>query len=162
MGHAAMHLALPAAARPQNLMVLFGSAKMASRQILADLVRVDVKSGRKLDVADVIAAEIDVHQPGNEFVFLGVPVKLHALHERGGAVANPNDRHADFAHRVMSLDVAGQVVFRAGWTLVEVAGARSRSHSPTRSHDVRRVCSVRTRARARCADRYAFRPTTYR
>ena len=32
------------------------------RQVLADLVGVDVERRRELDVADVIAAEIDVHE----------------------------------------------------------------------------------------------------
>ena len=51
-----------------NLMVLFGPAKMASLRSLPDLVGVDVERRRELDVADVIAAEVDVHQTGNELV----------------------------------------------------------------------------------------------
>ena len=31
-------------------------------EILADLLRVDVEGGDELDVADVVAAEVDVHQ----------------------------------------------------------------------------------------------------
>ena len=31
-------------------------------EVLADLVRVDVERGRELDVADVVAAEVDVHE----------------------------------------------------------------------------------------------------
>ena len=34
------------------------------REVLADLVRVDVERGDEVDVAHVVAAEVDVHQPG--------------------------------------------------------------------------------------------------
>ena len=37
-------------------------------EVLADLVGVDVEGGGELDVADVVAAEIDVHQAGDELV----------------------------------------------------------------------------------------------
>jgi hypothetical protein len=33
-------------------------------EVLADLVLVDVEGGDELDVADVVAAEVDVHEPG--------------------------------------------------------------------------------------------------
>jgi len=36
---------------------------MASGQVLADLVLVDVEGGHELDVADVVAAQVDVHEP---------------------------------------------------------------------------------------------------
>jgi len=42
-------------------------------EILADLGSVDVEGGRELDVADVVAAEIDVHQAGHLLGRLGVP-----------------------------------------------------------------------------------------
>ena len=34
-------------------------------QVLADLVGVDVECGRELDVTDVVAAEVHVHEPGD-------------------------------------------------------------------------------------------------
>ena len=37
-------------------------------EVLADLARDDVEGGRELDVADVVAAEVDVHEPGDELV----------------------------------------------------------------------------------------------
>jgi hypothetical protein len=37
-------------------------------EVLADLVLVDVEGGHELDVADVVAAEVDVHQAGDEVV----------------------------------------------------------------------------------------------
>ena len=36
--------------------------------VAADLAGVDVEGGGDLDVADVIAAELDVHQPGDRLV----------------------------------------------------------------------------------------------
>ena len=66
-------------------------------QVLADLVLVDVEGGHELDVADVVAAEVDVHQPGDEVVLLGVLVVVAALDEAARAVADADDRDADLA-----------------------------------------------------------------
>ena len=41
-------------------------------EVLADLLRVDVERGRELDVADVVAAEVDVHEAGDLLVGVGV------------------------------------------------------------------------------------------
>ena len=38
-------------------------------EVLADLALDDVEGGDELDVADVVAAEVDVHQAGDEVVF---------------------------------------------------------------------------------------------
>ena len=65
------------------------------REVLADLVGVDVEGGHELDVADVVAAEVDVHQARDELVVGGVAVVVDALHERGGAVADADDGDAD-------------------------------------------------------------------
>src|SRR6185295_5439523 len=66
-------------------------------QVLADLVLVDVEGGDELDVADVVAAQVDVHQPGDEVVLLGVLVVVPALDEAARAVAHADDRDADLA-----------------------------------------------------------------
>ena len=63
-------------------------------EVLADLVRVDVERGAELDVADVVAAQVHVHEAGHGLVGVGVLVVLDALDERGGAVADADDRHA--------------------------------------------------------------------
>ena len=55
----------------------------------------DVECGDELDVSDVIATEIDVHDPGDRVPGLRVPVVVHALHERARAVADTDDRDAD-------------------------------------------------------------------
>ena len=50
-------------------------------QLLADLVLGDVEGRGELDVADVIAAEIDVHEAGDELVGGRVLVVLDALEQ---------------------------------------------------------------------------------
>ena len=77
-----------------NLIVLFWPGPDRLGEVLADLVGVDVEGGRELDVADVVAAEVDVHQTRDLLVRIRVLVVLDALHEGGGAVAHADDRHA--------------------------------------------------------------------
>jgi hypothetical protein len=49
------------------------------REVLTDL-RIDhVEGCHELDVADVIAAQVDVHQTRNAVIFLGIPIKVHPL-----------------------------------------------------------------------------------
>ena len=64
-------------------------------EVEADLVGVDVEGGDELDVADVVAAELDVHEAGHAFGRVGVAVELDALHEAARAVADAGDRDAD-------------------------------------------------------------------
>ena len=77
-------------------------------EVLADLVRGDVERGRELDVADVVAAEVHVHEAGDELVVRRVLVVLDALEERVGAVADADDRDADLVLRAR-LAVGGAV-----------------------------------------------------
>ena len=60
-------------------------------QVAADLLRVDVERGHERDVPDVVAAEVDVHQPGHPGCGIGVLVVLHSLHQRRGAVADADN-----------------------------------------------------------------------
>ena len=85
-------------------------------QVLADLVLVDVEGGHELDVADVVAAQVDVHQARDEVVLLGVLVVVAALDQAAGAVADADDRDADLA----------VVAAGAGAGLRWAAGARGR------------------------------------
>ena len=66
-------------------------------QVLADLVLVDVESGHEVDVADVVAAQVDVHQPRHEVVVFGVLVVIAPLDEAARAVAHADDRDTDLA-----------------------------------------------------------------
>ena len=68
-------------------------------EVLADLLGVDVEGGDELDVADVVAAEVDVHQARNFLGGVGVLVVLDALDEGVGAVADADDRDADLLVR---------------------------------------------------------------
>ena len=85
----------PVCGTSQKLIVLFWPLTMACGEVLADLVGVDVEGGDELDVADVVAAEVDVHEAGDELVVGGVAVVVDALHERRGAVADAHDGDAD-------------------------------------------------------------------
>jgi hypothetical protein len=48
-------------------------------EILSDLALDHVEGGGELDVADVVAAEVDVHEAGDELVVRRVLVVLDAL-----------------------------------------------------------------------------------
>ena len=80
-------------------------------EVLADLVARDVEGGGELDVADVVAAEVDVHQARDEVVGRRVLVVLDALHERVRAVADADDRDADLVLVRADLAVGGSHVF---------------------------------------------------
>ena len=68
-------------------------------EVFADLLGVDVEGGDELDVADVVAAEVDVHQARHFVGRVGVLVVLDALDEAVGAVADADDRDADLLVR---------------------------------------------------------------
>src|SRR5437867_5004461 len=94
MGHASLYLhARPWHFRELHRVVRLGEDRV--REVEADLVLVDVERGHELDVPDVVAAEVDVHQARDRLLGRGVAVVVHALNERGGAVAHPDDGDAD-------------------------------------------------------------------
>ena len=93
VGHAAMH----GHVELRDLGELHGvvlAAEDRLAQVAADLVGVDVECGRELDVRDVVAAEVDVHEAGHELAGLGVVVVVDALDEGRGAVAGADDGDA--------------------------------------------------------------------
>ena len=59
----------------------------------------NVERGDAFDVADMVAAEIEMHQTGDRDLAGGAAVKLDPLDQRGGAIPDANDRHPDFRHR---------------------------------------------------------------
>ena len=63
--------------------------------VAADLGGVDVEGRGDLDVADMVAAELDVHQARDRLVAAGVAVVGEALHEGGGAIADADDPDAN-------------------------------------------------------------------
>ena len=80
-------------------------------QVFADLGGDDVERGRKLDVADVVAANGGVHEAGDFGVVGGVLIIMHALDERVGAVADADDGNADLLS-ILSHCVLLQINFR--------------------------------------------------
>ena len=78
-------------------------------EVLADLVGVDVERGRELDVADVVAAEVDVHEARDARVRIGVLVVVDALHEGVRAVADADDGDADLLVLVAARAVGDSV-----------------------------------------------------
>src|SRR3712207_8078484 len=73
---------------PRSTLFPYTTLFRSLAEVLADLVGVDVERRGELDVADVVAAEVDVHEPGDGLVGIGVLVVVHALDERGRAVAD--------------------------------------------------------------------------
>jgi hypothetical protein len=65
------------------------------RRVEADLGGVDVERRHQLDVTDVVAAQLHVHQAGDPVGRIRVLVVGEALHERARAVAHARDREAD-------------------------------------------------------------------
>ena len=70
-------------------------------KVEADLLGVHVERGDELHVADVVAAEGDVHQAWDVRVRVGVLVILHALNQRGRAVADADDGDTHLVRRVV-------------------------------------------------------------
>src|SRR5215218_1038460 len=66
-------------------------------EVLPHLLAVDVEGGHELDVADVVAAEVDMHQAGDILGRVGILVVGDALDEGVGAVTDPDDRDAHLA-----------------------------------------------------------------
>ena len=79
-------------------------------EVLADLLGVDVERGRELDVADVVAAEVDVHEAGDGLVRVGVAVVVDALDEGVGAVADADDGDPHLLVLVAAAAVRGRRV----------------------------------------------------
>ena len=97
-------------------------------EVLADLVRVDVERGRELDVADVVPAEIDVHEARHARGRVGVLVVVDALHERVRAVADADDGDPDLLVLVAARTVGAQIdSFAGGGTVGLRNPARRRS-----------------------------------
>ena len=113
-------------------------------EVDADLALDDVERRDDFDVADVVAAEVDVHQAGHELVALRLVVVRQALQERVRAVADADDRDAHLVllasasvavhltHRLLPPSVACGRAGRAGTTVTQaVAARRTSAHGRT-------------------------------
>ena len=65
-------------------------------KILAHLGIHHIESCGELDIPDVIAPQVDVHQPWDAVGVFCVLVIGDSLHQGGCAVADADNRHADF------------------------------------------------------------------
>src|SRR5579884_914331 len=66
-------------------------------EILPDFLGVDVECAAEFDIADVVAAQIDVHQAGYLLIVRGILVVLNALNESRGAIPNADNSYANFS-----------------------------------------------------------------
>ena len=98
----------------------------------AHLVGIDVEGGDELDVADVVAAELDVHQTGHPLGRVRVLVELDALQQRARAVADAGDGQSD-----------GGVTHEVVPSMAEPFSSAMRRSSQARSDD--NVASSRSR-----------------
>ena len=94
VGHAAMDLD-PEVRDIRELVGVVLTREDRRREILPDLLLVDVERGGELDVADVVPAEVHVHQAGHLLGRVRILVVLDALHERARAVADTDYRDAN-------------------------------------------------------------------
>ncbi len=76
--------------------VLAGEDRL--REVAPDLLGVDVEGGDELEVTDVVAPELDVHETGDVVAGLGALVVVDALHQGRRAVAHTGDRDAYLGH----------------------------------------------------------------
>ena len=98
MGHAALDLdSQMGYVRELDRVVVSGEDRV--REVLTNLIFVDVEGGGELDITDVVPAQVDVHQSGDRCPRLRVAVILDALDQRRGAVAHTQDRDPHLATR---------------------------------------------------------------
>ena len=121
--------------------VLAGEDRL--REVLADLLLVDVEGCHELDVPDVIAAQVDVHQARDEVSLAGSLVVVASLDEAAGAVPHAHDRDANLA-------VGWPVPVRRALAVAAVAVGHSLlvapswlNHVPVRSASIRARCAAR-------------------
>ena len=67
-------------------------------QVAADLGAVDVERGDEVDLADVVAAQYDVHEAGHVVARFRVLVIGDTLNEGACAVSDARDGHANLLH----------------------------------------------------------------
>jgi hypothetical protein len=122
--HAAVHgdpELLRGPVRELDRVVRVGPDRLA--EVLADLRGVDVERGRELDVADVVAAEVDVHEARDLLRRIRVGVVVHALDERVGAVADADDGDADLVALIPRGAVRGRAVGHGRAVLATAVGS---------------------------------------
>src|SRR5437667_5138103 len=73
-----------------------GRCRDGIREVSTDLSLGDVEGSDKLDITDMVAAEAEMHDPGDSTVAGRVPIEFDALDQRRSAVPDPDQRDPDF------------------------------------------------------------------
>jgi hypothetical protein len=92
MGHAPLDLN-PGSGHLAELKGIVGLGKNGSGQILAHLVLINIKGSHEIDIADMIAAKIDMHKSGHKLILFGFTIVVDALNQGRGTIA-----HTDYGH----------------------------------------------------------------
>ena len=113
------------------LIVLFSLAHDGLGQVAADLLGVHVERGDELDVADVVVAELDVHQAGHRACRVGVLVVLTPWTSDAAQLPTPTMATRTEPMRVLLLADCrrgrGRGRSAGGSTVLDGGGARARS-----------------------------------
>jgi hypothetical protein len=112
------------------------------REVEADFALDDVERGGELDVGDVVAAEVDVHEAGDGALGRCVLVVLDSLEERVGAVAHADERDAHLLLRARAVLPA----IRGGHRFLSSAVGRRRHAEPVGERGEDDVVRVGARA----------------
>ena len=67
-------------------------------EVASDLALRDIERRDAIDVAHMVAAELQMHEAGYRVVAFRAAVEFDPLDQRGGAISRPDDRDPDFRH----------------------------------------------------------------
>src|SRR5207245_3692391 len=90
-----------------------GAREDRLREVESNLLLVDVERGDELDVAHVVAAQVDVHQTRHGRLGRSVAIVVNSLHQRRRAVAHTDYRDAHLAVVLTVLMAVPLAVFHA-------------------------------------------------
>ena len=76
-----------------------GRCRDGIREVSTDLSLGDVEGSDKLDITDMVAAKVEMHDPGNSTVAGRFPVKFDALDQRRCAVPDPDQCDSHFCQK---------------------------------------------------------------
>ena len=79
MCHAAVYLCIEFGNICKAIRIIWGSVNSLT-DIFAHFILINVKSGSELDIVDVVASKIDMHQARNKILWLCLTIVMDALH----------------------------------------------------------------------------------
>lgn len=71
------------------------------------LIFVDIESGNKVNVADMISTKVDMHKARNKITLGYTLIVVHPLNQRGSAIAHSYNRHVNLAQGLSLLSLIG-------------------------------------------------------